>query len=97
MSKPLNLNCREQQVVEHLKEHRPKMYRELVQSGQLEATAKRMWEERTDQWRDLVVNHGLAADQAEELVREVAFPPDERDQPHLGENPRLPTTAKTTS
>jgi hypothetical protein len=89
------LSYREQKVADHLKEHRPRMYAELVKSGRLEATAKRMWSEYTDQYADLI-EKGLAPNQAEELSRELAFPPSESDQPHLGEQPQGPTTVETT-
>ena len=88
------LSIREQQVANHLKAHRPKMYAELLKSGQLEAEAKRMWEEYTDELASLV-QKGLPYNQAQELSRERAFPPSESDQPHLGER-SAPTTAETT-
>jgi len=72
------------------------MYAELKKSGQLEATAKRMWAEYTGNLADLV-QKGLPYNQAEELSRERAFPPGESDQPHLGEMPSSPTTVETTS
>jgi hypothetical protein len=69
------LNARERAVANHLKEHRPAMYRELVKSGHLENQARRMWADYTDQLHELTVNHKVPHDQADELVREVAFPP----------------------
>ena len=87
MKRPLKLNYREKQVLEHLKEHRPKMYRELMAKGTLESTCRRMWEEYGDQLDKLTLGpNKIPYDQALELVREVAFPPDENDQPHLGES-----------
>src|ERR1035441_1111283 len=99
MPEKIKLNYREQKVADHLKEFRPKMYRELVKSGQLEATARRMWEEYTSQLHELAVNQKLPYNQAEELARELAFPPSEQDQPHLGEDPSAadPTSLETTS
>jgi len=97
MKPKLKLSYREQQVAEHLKEHRPKMYRELKASGQLEATCIRMWRAYADQLYDLEVLKKLPHDQAVELVREVAFPPSEKDQALLGEQPPEPTTVETTS
>jgi hypothetical protein len=38
--KKRELDTRERDVVKHLKEHRPRMYQELVRNGQLEATAR---------------------------------------------------------
>jgi hypothetical protein len=90
-------NIRERAVANHLKEHRPKMYQELVRTGQLEATVRRMWEEHTDLLHELTVNRKLPYDQAMELARETAFPPSEKDQPRLGENPSGPTSVETTS
>lgn len=91
------LTYREQQVVDHLKEHRPKMYAELVKNGQLESQAKRMWQAYTDSLHDLTMHKGLPFDQAQELSRELAFPPAESDQPNLGEDPRRATSVETTS
>ncbi len=96
--KKLPLSSREQKVVDHLKNFRPKMYKELVASGTLESTARQMWRDYTDQWYELVVEKKLPANQAEELCRETAFPPSEKDQPNLGEDPAAkdPTTLTTT-
>jgi len=94
------LNCREQEVLNHLRKHRPRMFRELKASGRLDATVKRMWEEYGDQLDKLTLGaNKIPYDQALELVREVAFPPDENDQPHLGENPDslYPTSVETAS
>lgn len=88
-------SIREQQVINHLKENRPKMYAELQKSNQLEATAKRMWEDYTAELADLV-HKKVPYDQAQELCRERAFPPGEEDQPRLGEK-SLRTIAETTS
>ena len=100
------LSAPEQKVANHLKENRPEMYQDLVKAGSLEATVRRMWEEYTYQLAEtitsLVVNQGLsrsqAYNQAEELCRELAFPPSESDQPRLGEDPSAkdPTTLMTT-
>jgi hypothetical protein len=84
------LNVWERNVAAHLKQHRPKMYRELMRSGQLEATCRKMWEEYTNQLADLVSNQGLPYNQAEELAQPLAFPQSESDQPLLGENPNKP-------
>ena len=91
------MSVRERSVAEHLKEHRPKMYAELVGSVKLEATAHQMWEEYTNQLANLVDNK-VPYNQAQELCREIAFPPSEQDQPHLGEDPTAadPTTLTTT-
>jgi hypothetical protein len=56
-----------------------------------------MWREYTDPLYDLEVLKKLPHDPAVELVGEVAFPPSEKDQPLLGEQPREPTTVETTS
>jgi hypothetical protein len=93
------MSSREQAVADHLKQFRPKMYRDLVKSHNLELTAKKMWSDYTDQLYELTVMQKLPHNQAEELVREVAFPPSEKDQPELGENPesRDPTSVETTA
>ena len=46
-----------------------------------------------------VSDQGLPYNQAEELATPLAFPPSEKDQPHLGENPARadPTTVETIS
>ncbi len=95
-NKPLDHD--EQKVADHLKEFRPAMYQALVKSGQLEATARKMWADYTDQLYNLTVEKKLPRNQAEELVRDVAFPPSEEDQPRLGEDPSAadPTSARTT-
>jgi len=91
------LDCREQKVADHLKEHRPKMYKELQASGNLEKVVKGMWAQYTDRLADLVSNQGVPYNQAQELVRELAFPPNEKDQPQLGADPLRPTSVETTS
>jgi hypothetical protein len=94
----MKLSSREQEVADHLKACRPKMYWELVKSGKLEETAHQMWEEYTNQLATLVSEKGLPYNQAQELCQEIAFPPTEQDQPHLGEDPTAkdPTSATTT-
>lgn len=65
----------------------------------MESTVKRMWEEYGDQLDNLTLVQKLPYDQALELVREVAFPSDETDQPRLGENSDSgdPASAETAS
>jgi len=89
------LDCREQEVANHLQEHRPTMYAELVKSGRLEAEVKRMHREAGEEYADLILK-GVPPNQAQEMSQEREFLPSEKDQPHLGE--RSPqTTAETTS
>ncbi len=67
------LRIREKQVANQFVANRPNMYAELKKSGQLEATAKRMWAEYTAELADLV-RSGVPYNQAEEMSRERAFP-----------------------
>jgi hypothetical protein len=92
-----NLNIREQQIADHLKTFRPKMYQELVRTGQLEPTVKQMWAEYTDQLHELTVVKKLPFNQAQELLLDLIRPPSEQDQPHLGENPGTDPTSRTTT
>jgi hypothetical protein len=101
------MSVREKAVADHLMANRPKMYQQLVRSGSLEATARQMWEDYTDQLQKTLqelkekhptVPYSDLYNQAVELCREIAFPPSEQDQPHLGEDPSAadPTTLTTT-
>jgi hypothetical protein len=91
----MKLDCREQEVADHLKENRPRMYADLVRAGRLEAVVKRMHQEAGEEYASLILK-GVPPNQAQEMSQEREFLPSEKDQPHLGE--RSPqTTAETTS
>lgn len=82
-------------VRNHWKEHRPKLYRELGKSGELEShldgKIKRVLEQKELIKKQLVEQSDYTPDQAErsawELVREDLFLPSEEDVPNLGESP----------
>lgn len=79
------LNPWAQQAKKHWKEFRPKMYRELQRSGQLNQALRQAAENTVE---DLIncIHRGMKYDQAWELVRErYLFLPSEEDQPHLAE------------
>ena len=75
------------QIVEHWKEFRPKMYAQLVASGQLEQRAK-LAQDRTLEALHELMDQGQSYPEAWEAVRELwAFLPSEEDQPELGTSP----------
>jgi hypothetical protein len=71
----------------HWKEHRPRMYRELEQSGQLEEALYAAQELTKDALANLL-SQGVPDNQAWEAVRENwLLLPSEEQVPNLGENP----------
>ncbi len=72
---------------DHLKEHRPKMYRELKASGQLEEFLKERAEAAGSLLSDLI-GQGAAHDAAWEEASRELYLPTEEDVPHLGESPQ---------
>jgi hypothetical protein len=74
-------------TADHWKEHRPRMYQELVESGELEARAKQAVELTRDALAEAIA-HGMKYDQAWPAVREMwMYLPAEEDVPNLGEDP----------
>lgn len=74
------------QINRHWREHRPKMYAQLKQSGRLEQSIHLAAERTMDALTDLLQDK-VPYNQAWEAVREEwAFLPDEEDVPVLGEN-----------
>lgn len=70
------------------KKYRPKMYQELVKTGQLESRANKAAEQTRDALADLI-SQGVPYDQAWESVREMwIYLPSEEDVPNLGEDPQ---------
>jgi hypothetical protein len=71
----------------HLKEHRPKLYRQLQKEGRLDQFAQ----ERADAAQrvlDELVKKGYPHDGAWEIAKDEIYLPTEEDVPHLGENPQ---------
>ena len=75
------------QAKEHWKEHRPKMYRQLEESGRLEDALYAAQELTVAAMADLI-ERGVNWYQAWELIREEwLFLPSEEDVPELGSDP----------
>jgi len=66
----------------HLKEHRPKMARQLEESGQLDQIVSHL-QEMADTAYSQARDAGLSPDQARELEFEAWALPDEEDAPNL--------------
>jgi hypothetical protein len=66
----------------HLREHRPRMYRELQQSGQLNQYLHDKGEEVGDLIAGLV-EKGVPWLEAWELAKDLVYPPTEADVPNL--------------
>ena len=71
----------------HLKEHRPKMYRQLPQDGQLDPVVEQL-AVLANQVEQQAWESGLAQDQVRELGKQIWMLPDEESEPDL-----LPETA----
>jgi hypothetical protein len=73
---------------DHLREHRPRMYRELKKEGRLREFVEGQAEQYGQMVADLV-GQGVAHDAAhEEAALLYLYLPTEEDVPRLGENPR---------
>jgi Transposon-encoded protein TnpV len=84
-----------EEYVKHLYTHRPKMYKELRKSKQLEPAALSI-QESADALYDRLVEANMArnmsesaatADATNQVMREYILLPSERDVPSLGEEP----------
>lgn len=74
------------QAKAHWKKYRPKIYRELQQSGRLNQAAQQAADNTGEALADCIES-GMSYDQAWEYVREqYLFFPSEEDMPHLGES-----------
>jgi hypothetical protein len=69
----------------HLRENRPKMYQELMESGQLKNYLSDV-AERARNLRHNLLQSGLQDLEAQEFVNEILFPPSEKDQPVIGQD-----------
>ena len=72
---------------DHLKEHRPKLYRQLKREGRLEAFVNGQAEQCGQLLSDLI-GQGVAHDAAWEEASRLLYLPTEADVPRLGESPR---------
>ena len=73
---------------EHLKEFRPKQYREMKKAGTLDEYVE-LLACQAKHALDSALASGLAHDQARELARDLYLLPDEDDVPDLMNNPYL--------
>ena len=78
------LNSLGWQIHDHLKEHRPKMFKDLKAEGRLNATVLRMQTHAGDRMQALE-NQGLYHHEAWEIVKDDVLLPTEEDVPRLGE------------
>ena len=69
-------------IRDHLKEHRPRLAKELEKAGTLDQTSASL-QDQADVAYDEARNSGLAPDQAREVARDVWAFPDEEDAPDL--------------
>jgi hypothetical protein len=75
-----------QDAKDHWKQHRPKMYSDLEVAGMLDSQAEKVAEQARKEFHGAVDN-GMDPHEAWSSARQNhLFPPDEEDQPHLGEN-----------
>ena len=74
-------------ALSHWKEHRPKMFKALLEAGTLAHHVMAAGQRTADAIRDLIAK-GVEPWRAEELMREEwVLLPDEKDVPLLGESP----------
>jgi hypothetical protein len=70
------------QIAKHWETYLPRMSRDLKAAGTFDASVRRAALMTSDATYDLITKHGLAPDQARELMREEwAFLPEEDDDP----------------
>jgi hypothetical protein len=70
----------------NLKENRPQMYRELVESGEMEKVAKEQ-DRKAGELYGTMIEKGSRVDEAREVaLKEYILLPSEEDQPRLGES-----------
>lgn len=71
-------------IHDHLKEHRPKMFKELQANGSLMGYLKSRQDSINDQLTTLE-HQGLQPHEALEMLRDEIYLPTEEDVPNLGE------------
>lgn len=76
-----------QEANDHLQKYRPKLHRQLTQSGQLENYLNGAVERAKDEFVNNVQSGMSALEAQSEAKRNHLFLPSEEDQPNLGENP----------
>jgi hypothetical protein len=75
---------------QHLKEHRPNLYKALLQAGTLEQHCEEASNRAVDQMYE-AVHQGVPWPEARiQAMRENIYLPSEEEQPNLGENPQAP-------
>lgn len=79
------LNSLGWQIHDHLKTHRPKMFRELRQNGTLNQYILNQQNKLSNSLTALE-HQGLQPHEAEEMLRDQMYPPTEEDVPKLGES-----------
>jgi hypothetical protein len=89
-----------QDAKDHWKRHRPKMCAELEKNGTLNSMTEKAASNAENEFQ-LSVENGMDPREAWSSARQNhLFPPDEEDQPHLGESPissQDPTNLATTT
>ena len=81
----ISLNSLGWEIHDHLKAHRPKMFRELKRLGTLNATVLRMQIQAGNRMQALE-DQGLYHHEAWEIVKDDVLLPAEEDVPNLGES-----------
>ena len=79
------LNSLGWQIHDHLKEHRPKMFKALKAEGRLNATVLRMQNHASERMQ-VLEDRGMYPHEAWEIVKEDVLLPTEEDVPNLGES-----------
>ena len=78
------LNSLGWQIHDHLKEHRPKMFRDLKQNGTLNQYVLDR-QNKLNNSLTALEHQGLQPHEAEEMLRDQIYLPTEEDVPRLGE------------
>jgi hypothetical protein len=79
----MNLDSLGWKIHDHLKEHRPKMFKELKKQGTLNQYVKSLEDRASGQLVSLE-QHGLFPHEAWEIVKDQVLLPTEEDAPTLG-------------
>lgn len=79
------LNSLGWQIHDHLKEHRPKMFQDLKNQGNLNQYVLDQQNKAVENLSDLQ-DRGYQPHEAMEMLRDQIFPPTEEDVPILGES-----------
>ena len=71
----------------HLKQHRPKMFRAFKEDGTLNQYILNQ-QNSANERPSFLEDQGYQSHEAMELIRDQIFPPSEEDVPNLGESPK---------